>query len=336
MKASNMREIVQRFVTVAIFSLAPISTLYAQELLQLPPDEELREHVASASNWLGNHVVSGTLKFDDKEVPLSIVAWKDPTLHAGDLNYLAGYTITDTLWASYALQLTRPEIAEQLVQSLQRIDCDGNLLQEVIWKSIPEIRHRPADVDFVHGHSLGTMQLSDGRKIDVRKFDLLDDPTYAIGHPKLFAEHAVYQAIFEYRQGKSEAARNRIRSIFDESSVKDGHKIKWHQKQMVLVDNVNTARFEKFANNEKDRCRQFCFKIALVVYATRLLGLEDEFRIQISQMQNVLLRSQQADGGMSHYVDMNQEGEVIQGVGCTGEASAIFVLAACVRPHKDH
>lgn len=137
------------------------STAYGQERLFFPDDADAHNAVVSAANWLTKHVRHGKLNREGHEYSVSVIAWKDPTLNPELPKQLAGYAITDTLWASYALTLTNPDVAKELHDSLDGLDCLGNSLHEVIWQRIESIRHKPIDPDIVYGKSIGIISSGD-------------------------------------------------------------------------------------------------------------------------------------------------------------------------------
>jgi hypothetical protein len=77
--------------------------------------------------------------------------------------------------------------------------------------------HRPIDQDLVHGFSLGRFPTADGWIVDVRVPRQQWDAGFTAGHPKLFAEHAVYQALLDHWQGREGEARRRILEIMREN-----------------------------------------------------------------------------------------------------------------------
>ncbi len=183
-----------------------------EETLRFPNNEVTKAAVIRASDWLTKHVKTGKLNREGREYLISVIGWKDPTLNPELPKQLAGYAITDTLWASYVLTLTNTDVAKELHDSLERLDCLGNSLHEVIWQRVESIRHKPVDEDIVHGRSIGIISSGD-ETIDIRTFTVTSDRDFEVGHPLLFAEHAAYQTLYEYRLGKVESARSRLRRI---------------------------------------------------------------------------------------------------------------------------
>lgn len=210
-------------LTILLLAGAP-SLTFGQEKLAIPTNESSMVAVTKASDWLLRHVKTGSLTADNTEKSISVIAWKDPTLNPELPERLAGYIITDTLWASYALTLTHPTVAQELRDSLERLNCLGNSLHEVVWQPIEVIAHKPVDVDIVHGRSLGIMS-SGTSTIDLRSFTMIADREFEIGHPSLFAEHSAYQSLYEYRLGNEDSAKERLRAIFRNEVEK--HQIYW-------------------------------------------------------------------------------------------------------------
>lgn len=307
--------------------------IMGQESLAWPSDPHTRQCVSRASDWLVNHVQRGVLVVKDKELPVSIIAWKDPTLHADNASLLAGYAITDSLWASYALSLTRPDVARELHDSLERIDCLSNALHEVIWQRMAAIHHKPMDADPVHGRSLGLMS-AEKLVVDVRSFSMAEDREFTLGHPRLFAEHAVYQSLFEYRNGETLHAVARLRRIFQANAADHESPVKWDAKNGLLVDFVNETEYQKFLSKNVESCRQYSFKLATLLYACRLMGLDNEFPAELSMVHQRLLKAQLSTGGVAHFFDVFAERGTVQPCpDATGEATAMFVLAESVK-HK--
>ena len=190
---------------------------------------------------------------------------------------LAGYVITDTLWAAKALKLFDPVASQELEESIQRVGWYGNGLHDVLFHPIERILHRPADEDTVHGFSLGRMPTTDGRIIDMRVFRQNYDARFDVGHPHLFAEHAIYHALFDFWQGRHEPARRRIRqAIADDRSATPDDRIAWDRQAGILVDFVNYPEWLAFREGKKAACRHFTFKLGVLLYAIRLLRMESE------------------------------------------------------------
>ena len=85
--------------------LSQSSNLIAR--FELPQRETIiRQSIERCADWLTAHSVSGYLEPSERaeKKTVTAIAWKDPTLVPEQPNLLAGYLITDTLWASVALR----------------------------------------------------------------------------------------------------------------------------------------------------------------------------------------------------------------------------------------
>lgn len=310
------------------------SIVKGQERLFFPDDVDTHKAVISASSWLTKHVRNGKLHRGGREYEVSVIAWKDPTLNPESPKQLAGYAITDTLWASYALTLTHPEVAKELHDSLDRLDCLGNSLHEVVWQRIESIHHKPIDPDIVHGKSIGIISSGD-ETVDIRTFTQSADRDFEVGHPLLFAEHAAYQSLYEYRLGYEESARNRLRKILQSKQSADDtsaeQHIRWDQDRGLLVDYVTESEYSKLSNGETSSCRQYSFKLAVLLYTCERLGLKREFPDELEFMHRQLSKSQLPSGGMAHFYDVDSSTkQIVLGTDATGEATAIFMLAKTI------
>ena len=205
---------------------------------RMPNDPVTKNRLTRAANWLKSHLVSVPLPQD--KFPIPVIAWKDPTLEQANPKLLAGYVITDTLWSAKALKVFDPIASQDMETGLQHLGWYGNGLHDVLFHPIDTIRHRPADQDYVHGLSLGRFPITDGRVVDLRVFRQKWDAEFSVGHPSLFAEHAVYQALFDFWQGRREQARHRILEVIQDDRARNPRdRIFWDDQSGILVDYVN-------------------------------------------------------------------------------------------------
>jgi hypothetical protein len=329
-----MRNQLLRFAIIALAGLSPTSDLWGDDPVKFvaPTDEASQMRVSRASDWLVRHLVRGTLSEAPQLGPLTLVAWHDPTLAPNDSRALAAYAITDSLWASRALALHHPAHAAAMTESLSKLDCVRNNLHEVLFEPLHEIHHRSADEDIVHGRLLGTFE-TNGRSILVRTFRMRADAEYAKGHPALFAEHAVYQALYEFRRGEAAVAHNRLAAVF-ESPAPGQNVIRWDRARGVLVDYVNAEEYRRFVAREAATCRQYAFKLALLIYAVRLMDLEGVDEAVVLQMRERLWAAQLESGGVPHYYDVSAAGQCLSCPDATGEATAIGILSETVAPAR--
>jgi hypothetical protein len=300
----------------------------------MPGDCVTKSQATRAAGWLKSRVMS--ISRPGEERPIRVIAWKDPTLEPENPKLLAGYVITDTLWAAKALKLFEPVVAQELEASTDRLGWSANGLHDVLFHPIDKILHCPADQDFVHGFSLGRFPTADGCIIDLRVFRQKYDAKFDVGHPHLFAEHSVYHALFDFWQGRREAARRRIlEAIADDRSTAPDDRIFWDRPAGILVDFVNYPDWLSFREGKRETCRTFTFKLGVMLYAIRLMGMEREIDGSVlAGMKERLWSAQTKSGGLAHFVDLSRDGKLTTGLKPTGEASAIAILAEVVETKR--
>jgi hypothetical protein len=299
----------------------------------LPEDATTRSRLERAAGWLERHTVAIQRPEDAEPVPL--IVWHDPSLAPADPRVWAAYVITDSLWASRALQPLRPGAAQAMERGIARLGWSGNGLHDVLFHPVARPLHRSADEDFVHGHSLGRVRLDDGRVVDLRVFRQQWDEAFAVGHPALFAEHAVYQALFDHWQGRRDQARERLLGMIrDDRATRPDDHIWWDPQAGLLVDEVTRVEWRELQEGHRPSCRQFAFKLGTLLYALRVLEIEPEVPAAMLQEMTTRLWSSQGDeGGVAHVIEVDREGRVVPGRrDPTGESTAIAILSETVRP----
>ncbi|WP_197491061.1 hypothetical protein [Planctomyces sp. SH-PL62] len=261
---------------------------------------------------------------------MHVVAWNDPTLDPDDPKRLAGYLITDTLWSAEALRPIDAAASAELSRTLQSLDWTGNGLQDVLFHPVERMLHRSDDEDPVHGHSLGVFPVAGGRTVDVRVMRQRWDAGYEAGHPTLFAEHAVYQALHDFWKGRTEEARRRIVGVVRKDGPDDP--IFWDADSGILVDHADREDWERFRKGVRPSCRNASFKLGVLLYAIRLMGMEAEIGASVDGMRKRLWSAQSNDGGVAHFVEIRrgEEGKPDRS-GATGEATSIAILAETIR-----
>ena len=303
---------------------------------RLPDNAEAKARATRAVDWLKRHTVTFARPGENESIP--VIAWKDPTLDPDEPNVLAGYLITDTLWAAKALKPFDPEAAASMERGLQRLGSYGDGLQDVLFHPIDRVLHRCADVDFVHGHSLGRFPIGGGRSLDVRDFLQNWDAAYEVGHPARFAEHAAYQAIHDLWKGRRDDAQRRILAIvMDHGDADPNDAVFWDDRASVLVDFASQKDWLRFQSGEIPTYPHCSFKLGVLLYAIRLMGLETDDAIapRLDKMKRRLWSAQAEDGGIAHFVDVRRNGSVApRHRGSTGEATAIAILSETVQAVK--
>lgn len=137
-----------------------------------------------------------------------------------------------------------------------------------------------------------------------------------------------------YRNGETLHAVARLRRIFQANAADHESPVKWDAKNGLLVDFVNETEYQKFLSKNVESCRQYSFKLATLLYACRLMGLDNEFPAELSMVHQRLLKAQLSTGGVAHFFDVFAERGTVQPCpDATGEATAMFVLAESVK-HK--
>lgn len=321
-----------RVVFIGLVCILPMARAFPSDQveLRLSSEEGSKSRVSRASEWLVKHIVRGTLKNDSELGPLTLVAWQDASLSPNDKNALAAYAITDSLWAFRSLSLQFPGHAEEIRKSLQRLNCLQNNLHDVLFQPVRMIHHRSDDDDIVHGYLIGTFRSGD-KTISVRSFRMRCDADYNVGHPALFVEHAVYQSLFHYWNGESELAKDHLKSVFA-SAANPRPAIFWDRERAILVDHVTADEHRRLTAKQATECRQFTFKLALIVYAVRLMKLDVADESILRQMRNTLWSAQVEPGGLSHFIVTNSDGKNIPSPDATAEATAIAILSETIVP----
>ncbi len=226
-------------------------------------------------------------------------------------------------------------MSRELEDSIQRLGWYGNGLHDVLFHPIDKLLHRPADADFVHGHSLGRFPAGDGWVVDVRVFGQKWDAAFDVGHPLLFAEHAVYAALNDFWHGRTEPARQRILAVIaDRRAADPTDRIFWDHEAGILIDHVNYPDWLAFHEGKHESCRHFTFKLGVLLYAIRLMGMENDVGTPLKSMRQRLWSAQTESGGVAHFVDVGSHGKLTVGRDPTGESSAIAILAEGVEPKR--
>lgn len=324
----------------AVLMPAAQSEGQAMDRLKWEPEHSRKAEVQAAIDWMKRQVHSGKFvserpRAQALQQPISIIAWRDPTFHPRQPEILAGYTLTDTLWAAKAMQFHAPEESQDLLRSLNELDSLGNGLQEVLFGAVTTFGHRVVDPDHVHGTTIGRIRLEGGRQVFVQRFQFKPDPEFTRGHTRLFAEHLAYQAMQDYWQGETQLARQRLQDLFRPSETVDQQTpIHWDSKRRLLLDLGNIEAWRKEPVSAVD---QYPIKLGTVLYAMKLTGLDREFSEECRAIEQRLWQSQwpeqppelkDQEGGVAHWFRVHPDGRIQRGRGATAEATAIAVLNA--------
>ena len=93
---------------------------------------------------------------------------------------------------------------------------------------------------------------------------------------------------------------------------------------------MNYDDWISFRSGAKPAFRHFTFKLGVLLYAIRLLGMEQEVGAQLRMMKQRLWDAQTENGGVAHFIDVHKDGRFTRGDGATGEATAIAILSETV------
>ncbi len=309
--------------------MPPLDFWFDAVTYHLPADATSRSRMTRAADWLKEHLI--VVPHQSAGCKMHVIAWKDPTLEPSDPRLMAGYLITDSLWAAKALRVHDPQVAQDIETGLYCCGWYGNGLQDVLFHRLDTILHRPADEDFVHGYSLGRFPMANGNTVDVRVFRQKRDADFNVGHPRLFAEHAIYEAMYDFWNGRTEQARQRVLNVVDDRRSSDsGDRIFWDRDAGILVDYVNLEDWIAFHRGDRSVCRHSTFKLGVLLYAIRVLALEERLESLLPGMHQRLWDAQHETGGVAHFVDVAKNGAMVRGAGSTGEATAIAILVESV------
>ncbi len=289
-----------------------------------PLDSVIDQRCERVIGWIKRHTREVTLANNQA---MAVVAWKDPTLDADKRDQLAGYLITDTLWSAHAVIPFDPAFGQHLLDGLQKIGWTQNHLHEVLFEKVDGLWHCPADDDFVHGHSLGIFSTTNAHSVDLRVFRHRFDPAFDVGHPTLFAEHAVYRALQEFWTGQPEQARSRIRDII---APTDKSIIRWDSHHHLVLDEVHRAEWSAWKRKPTGPFKHYSFKGGLLLYAMRAFQMDREYPEIAKDLSHRLWSAQNRDGGIAHYVDVYPDGRSTPAPDATGEACGIAILAETV------
>ena len=298
--------------------------------LELPEDPIQRDQVRRAAQWLKDHLE--TVSMPGLSRPIHVVAWKDPSLHTLDQNHLAGWLVTDTFWAGHALTVTDPELAGRIFDDLRTVGWYGNGLHEVLFVGRERLLHKPAAEDWLHGESLGSYPISNDRQVDVRVLCFTWNEAFGAGHPSMFAEHAAYEALNHFWNGRDDEVLDLIERIIHRQDLSaEPDWIFWDPQREVLVDRVNYDEWVGLNEGTQGSIRSWPFKMSVLLYLLRVTGTDALYPDVTEGLIRRLVESQHPDGGVCHALMISPKGEAIPGVYRTGEATAALMLSLTVQ-----
>jgi hypothetical protein len=295
-----------------------------------------REALVQGAQWLADHVVHVETASDTE--PLALIAWWDPTLSSNRRDWVA-YTITDTLWAAWALRPFAPELAEHLTRSLDRLHARSNGFMDQPFHLLDEFRLLPTDADRVHGSVLTTAYADQDeavsgperpRQVQVRVMHFKPASEQEnCDIAATFVDPAVYYAFHRFWNGDRDGARRILLRCLDPQA---GIPVRYDQQLGLLLDAADREAHQALSSGDRARMPYAPFKQALFLFAARQMGLVgDGVPEQVAaRLEQRILESQTESGAFRHVVFVDQHGARVGPVpaaGGTGESTAICLLA---------
>ncbi len=273
------------------------------------------DRVEAAADWLIDHVK--TLELPTKTGKL--VAWNDATLN----NDLVAYLMTDNLWVLKALMPYDTTLSNTIKQTLIDLGWYGNRQHDTLFHGYSSVAHKPIQLyDYAQGTWLGNCAASGSGTVQVRVPIYIIDRDFTNGHPNLFVDSAVFQALNEYWNGYQSAAYNYIANAIQYNGAAD--QMWWDTNISILFD---AATSEACKDSPGGVCNA-PFKIGLLLYALNVMNIND-FPYEASQMSQRLREAQHSHGGVAHQVDYFFNIPILYGP--TAEATSIAILAHTVQ-----
>lgn len=297
--------------------------------------------LADGARWLTQQVVH--IETGGDAEPLALIAWWDPTLST-DQRDLVAYTITDTLWAAWALRPFCPEVAAHLARSLDRLHARSNGFMDQPFHLQGEFRLLNVDADHVHGSVVTTAYAAvdpngagdtGPRQVQVRSMHFrVASEQENRDFAATFIDAAVYYAFHLFWQGDRETARALLLRCLDPQA---GIPIHYDAQLGLLLDAADQQINSKMPGGSPTRLAYAPFKQALFLFAVRQMGLVNNgVSPEIErQLERRVLEAQNLSGGFRHVVFTDAQGQRMGAVppgGGTGETAAIVILALLSLP----
>ena len=277
-----------------------------------------------AADWLTDHVVNIDVPSRGSgasPLSLSMVAWWDPSLSANQ-SHLTAYTLSDTLWSSWALRQFDPPISVRLANSLRAIGCSSNGFFDQAFHIVPGPFHGHAnDSDWMHGQVLGDASCpaarGTGSVVTVRHPNWVPQALAADRKMAgLFVDFAVQYAFHllwrGQRGGAAELLRRAAASTHPGSGDTSGI---WFSEELGLIlDKADYPSYLAWKNGSAPLVYA-PFKQALFVLAAREMALVVEggvvTPVMVAQLEQRILGAQAADGSFCHRVRLGADGKAL-------------------------
>jgi hypothetical protein len=319
--------------------LAPASHRPVREaplVFQSPQGHVHQAALERGAEWLAERVVQVERTGDEE--PLALIAWWDPTL-SDDSRDLVAYTITDTLWAAWALRPFRPELAAHLSRPLQRLHCSSNGFMDQPFHELVTFEWVASDIDPIHGSVIHTAYRVNGaesrdehaaRQLQIRHMRFrAGSEQERHSFVTSFTDAYIYYVFHRYWNGDRDGARSMLLRCLDDES---GMPIQYDGELGLLLDAADRQIGRRLREANRRATAYAPFKQALFLFAIRQMGLAGE-RVPLAvtdRLEQRILEAQNRAGAFRHSVLVNEQGERVGAVppgGGTGEATAICLLA---------
>jgi len=289
------------------------------------------------ADWLAAHAVDVLI---DEQERLTLIAWWDPTLSPSKSDLVA-YTVSDNLWAAWALRPYRPDLSTAILNSLGRLGAQSNGFMDQPFHILPAFHGRCTSGDPVHGTLIASAVSLDAEgkprsslQIRAPQYAPFQDHKQDEHLASSFTDAAVYYAFFLFWHGKREKARRLLISCMKN----DGEfGIAFDRRFGVLVDAADREMIRRSFDKTHTTMRYAPFKQALFLLAARVIGLENNGvdRAVTQALERRILDAQRSDGSFAHAVTLsyrNDEITVCNRFGGTAETTAICMLALSALP----
>ena len=333
---------------------APASGSYSGKLVNAPLEftssasSPYAAALGRAAGWLTGHVVDIDVPShydgDTSLLSLSMIAWWDPSLSVNQ-SHLTAYTLSDTLWSSWALRQFDPHTSARLTSSLRAIRCVSNGFFDQIFHILPTFHGHANDSDWMHGQVLGHARCpSDrgtGSVVAIRHPNWVPQPGSVDREmARLFVDFAVQYAFHLLWRGNREGATELLRRAAAGTVPGSGGPSGiWFSEELgLMLDKADYKSYFAWKNGSAPMVYA-PFKQALFVLAAREMALVVEGGVvapkMVARLEQRMLDAQAADGSFCHRVKLGADGNPLPlpATHCgTGETTAMVMLALLAAP----
>ena len=253
-----------------------------------------------------------------------------------DKGALVAYTLSDSLWAHWALRELNPSASARIEASLLALGHSSNGFHDQIFHVLPTFHGHITDPDRAHGRVLGAAKTCTGSMDGALNLSAtVRHPDYAV-QPQAtdeamagaFIDFAVYYAFHHYWNGSNTAAAAVLRDVMRAAPPAGGGV--WYCAELGLVlDKADNAHY--LAWRDGSAPMTYCpFKQALILLAARTMGLVLVSPAVVARLEQRVLESQAADGSFCMFVRLDKHGDrlPLPGSHCgTAETTSMVMLS---------